>query len=280
VSHGALPIQAQALAAPLPPLLVAARRLAAGAAHGVHGRRRSGAGDVFWQFRPAQPGDAATAIDWRQSAKGDRLYLRETEWAAARTVWLWVDGSASMDWRSADALPTKLERTRLLALALAALLLKGTERVGWLASGRPFLGHGGLERLCLDLDGAGGVPCAVPVQSAAVLAGDFLMPLDDVQALMAPLGPVGCLLQVLDPAEEDFPYHGRVRFEGTEGEGELLVPAAQGLAGAYQARLAAHRRDLAELAARKGWRLVTHRTDQPAQLALLALRGALAGEVP
>ena len=88
----------------LPPLLVAAERVAVTVAQGVHGRRRVGQGETFWQFRQYQPGDAAARIDWRESAKSQRLYVRETEWEAAQSVWLWRDASASMDYSSAEYL--------------------------------------------------------------------------------------------------------------------------------------------------------------------------------
>ena len=120
--------EAEGLAARLPPLLIAALRVAATVEQGVHGRRRIGTGDAFWQFRQYQPGEPATRIDWRQSAKSDRLFLRETEWAAAQSVWFWRDASASMDWHSAPGLPRKRERAELLTLALASLLLRAGER--------------------------------------------------------------------------------------------------------------------------------------------------------
>ena len=122
----------EALAAALPPLLVAAERVAATVSQGVHGRRRVGEGETFWQFRRYQPGDPAQRIDWRQSAKSDRVYVRENEWEAAQSVWLWRDGSASMRWRVARDRPTKLERADLLLLALAALLVRGGEHVALL----------------------------------------------------------------------------------------------------------------------------------------------------
>ena len=102
----------------MPPLLVAAERVAATVAQGVHGRRRVGQGETFWQFRQYQPGDAASRIDWRESAKSQRLYVRETEWEAAQSVWLWRDASPSMDYSSAGISavrwPTKGERAELL----------------------------------------------------------------------------------------------------------------------------------------------------------------------
>src|ERR1700687_6100577 len=99
--HTSVQHRGEALAATLPPLLVAAERIATTVAQGVHGRRRVGQGETFWRFRQYQPGDAAGRIDWRESAKSQRIYVRETEWEAAQSVWLWRDGSASMDYSSA-----------------------------------------------------------------------------------------------------------------------------------------------------------------------------------
>ncbi|MFP4271250.1 MAG: DUF58 domain-containing protein, partial [Alphaproteobacteria bacterium] len=136
----------------LPPVLVAADRVDATVAQGVHGRRRVGVGESFWQFRPYQPGDATAAIDWRQSAKGDRVVLREQEWEAAQSVWLWVDRSASMGFRSRHG-PTKYERAQVLALALASLLLRAGERVAALTSPTPpMAGRAALARLAEQLD--------------------------------------------------------------------------------------------------------------------------------
>src|ERR1700756_4719352 len=139
--------RAEAVGARLPPLLVSAERIAATVAQGVHGRRRGGQGDSFWQFRPFITGDTLSRIDWRQSAKSDRAFVRETEWEAAQTVCLWRDSSPSMQWRSRFAPATNHERASLLLLALASLLLRGGERVMMIEPGaRPVSGRVGLER--------------------------------------------------------------------------------------------------------------------------------------
>ncbi|MBU6472987.1 MAG: DUF58 domain-containing protein, partial [Alphaproteobacteria bacterium] len=83
VSPEAVRAQAEALAAGLPPLQVAAERLASSVSLGVHGRRTAGMGETFWQFRRYQAEDPSTAIDWRQSAKSQHLFVREREWEAA-----------------------------------------------------------------------------------------------------------------------------------------------------------------------------------------------------
>lgn len=273
--------RAEALGATLPPLVVQAERVAMTVMQGVHGRRRSGQGDAFWQFRPFLPGDAASRVDWRQSARSDRLFVRETEWEAAQTVGLWRDGGESLRWKSNLAETTKAERAELLLLALAALLLRGGERVRLLGPGaRSLTGRGALERLAESLPHAAG-PAedpALPRHARVVLFGDFLDPLPEVSRMVGQLAarPVrGHLVQVLDPAEEVLPYAGRVRFEGFGGVEPALVPRVEGIRALYAERLERHREGLAAIAAAAGWGFVRHRTDHPPEAALLSLHQAL-----
>lgn len=279
--------RAEAAAAALPPLLVQAERVASTVAQGVHGRRRVGQGETFWQFRQYQPGDPASRIDWRESGKSQRLYVRETEWEAAQSVWLWRDGSASMDYASSRDVVTKRERADLLTLALASLLLRGGERVSLLGSGiPPSYGRAVMTRLALQLDrdaAGNSLPGFEPLprHGHLVLIGDLLAPLEEIHRLVAryaAAGLKGYLLQVLDPAEETLPFAGRVRFEGLEREAPLLISRVETIRGDYAEKLAHHRAGLAALARAAGWNFGTHRTDRPTTTALLALYNALAAE--
>lgn len=278
--------RAEEAASALPPLLLRAERVAATVAQGTHGRRRAGPGDAFWQFRRYQSSDPAQMIDWRQTAKGAHPYVREQEWAAAQTVTLWCAGHAGMDWRSAAHLPAKLERARVLTLALAILLLDGGERVGLLAPPlRPALGRGGLPAMAQALERLHDAPPLppphpLPRHSTLVLIGDFLEPADTWAAplrALAEQGVRGHLLQVLDPAEESLPYSGRVRFQDTASADHWLVRRAEDVRDAYVARLAAHRDALRSLAAALGWSFALHHTDSSPQTPLLALHAALSG---
>jgi uncharacterized protein (DUF58 family) len=283
-------LHAEAIGARLPPLLVAAERVAATVAQGVHGRRRVGQGDSFWQYRPFVAGDSTSRIDWRQSARADRAYIRETEWEAAQTVCLWRDGGATMRWRSPHATVDKIARAELLLLALASLLLRAGEQIRLIAPGtRAISGRGGVERIAAQLDtgnhDAGsddsGVPpdAALPRHASAVLIGDMLAPLPDIQSAIARLAarPIrGHVLQVLDPAEAALPYTGRVRFEGMGEQERLLIPRVEGVREDYAARLAAHQTGIAAICAAAGWSWSVHRTDHPPEQALLALYTALA----
>jgi uncharacterized protein (DUF58 family) len=278
----AIPIPwAEALGATLPPLVVQAERVAATVMQGVHGRRRPGQGDAFWQFRPYLPGDAASRVDWRQSARSDRLFVRETEWEAAQTVALWCQSGPGMDWRSDAVLPAKRTRAELLLLALSALLFRGGERVRLFGLPRAFAGRGAMSSLAQSLprQAALAEDARIPRHARAVLIGDFLAPLEETRRVVAQLaaGAVrGHLLQVLDPAEETLPFTGRVRFEAPGGAEQALVPRVEGVRALYEERLARHREGLAALAAASGWSFATHRTDHPPEAALLALHRRLA----
>lgn len=278
--------RAEALAADLPPLLVAADRVAATVSQGVHGRRRVGHCETFWQFRRYQTGDPAQAVDWRQSAKSQPLYVRETEWEAAQSVWFWRDASPSMDYRSAPSLPTKGERADILLLALASLLVRGGERLALLGAGRPPApGRAALTRLAATLEGKGRSDADLPGRerlprhARVVLFGDLLAPLEAVKATIAGLagqGVGGHLVQILDPAEETLPFAGRVVFEGLEGDTDVLFGRTESIRDDYRAALEAHRQGLRELARAAGWTIVTHHTDHPPQTVLLSLFLAIA----
>lgn len=281
--------RSEALAARLPPLLIAAERVAATVAQGVHGRRRVGQGDSFWQFRRYIAGDPIARIDWRQSAKSGRpapegWFLRETEWEAAQTVALWRDSSASMRWHSRDVPVEKRDRASLLLLALASLLLRGGERVLLMKEGsRAVSGKNGMDRLAQDLEAEQsdtGVPPRIrlPRHATIVLLGDFLSPLAEIQEVIsrfASLPARGYLLQVLDPAEATLPYDGRIRFRGVERDGETLIPRVESVRDAYVNRMRAQQDGLAALCSAAGFGFGVHRTDHPPEAALLTLYTAL-----
>lgn len=284
----ALRSAAEQAARGLPALLAEADRVAATLAMGVHGRRRAGPGETFWQYKPYLPGDAAQAVDWRRSARSGTLFVREREWENAQSVLLWRDGSASMDWSSAKSLPTKRDRASLLVLATASLLVRGGERFRLMGTPHPPAGNGpALERAARELvDGtlpARDLPPEEPVPAGAgcVLAGDFLGDMDGILARLRRFAGAqtrGALIQVLDPAEEDFPFDGRVVFEGLEQEAPVLSERADAVREAYRARMAARRAALSDAARRAGWAFVHHRTDRPAAGALLDVWMALSGE--
>ena len=274
--------RAEALGAGLPALMVAAERVASTVSQGVHGRRRVGQGETFWQFRRYEQGDSIQQIDWRQSAKSVPVYVRESEWEAAQSVWLWRDGSASMNFQSSKQNASKANRAELLLLALASLLARGGERAALLGTGMvPISGRTVLLRLCAMLESGAseteGLPQVetLPRHCRVTWFGDFLSRPEDLDAVIgayANRGVKGHLIQILDPAEELLPYTGRVMFGGMEsGDGDVLVRRVEGLRAAYSQELARHNDALRAVVGRYGWTLATHRTDHAPEPVLMAL---------
>ncbi|MCY4397299.1 MAG: DUF58 domain-containing protein [Rhodospirillaceae bacterium] len=279
---------AEASASRLPPLLLAAQRVAATVDQGVHGRRRVGLGETFWQFRRYETGDSLRSIDWRQSAKSDHLYIRETEWAAAQSIWLWRDASASMRWSSGRKLPEKRDRADLMLLALASLLTRAGERIGLLGiDERPSASSVALDRLAFNL--LGDAPRTdirerqsldlpryenLPRYSHLALFGDFLSPLEEIDRRLRQFAGKrigGHIVQVLDPAEADLPFGGRTRFEGLEDDGRILIKRVENVRDEYIERMTEHQAGLRDIARSIGWSFIVHTTDQAPERALLAL---------
>ncbi len=275
---------ALSLARRLPALVVAAKEIASGVMHGVHGRRRAGIGESFWQFRPFVAGESAARVDWRRSARDDKLFVREREWESAHTVWVWVDRSASMAFESKLAMQPKIDRALVLGLAAADLLVRGGERVGLIGLTRPLATRNIIERFAETLmhatDGDDELPPAITLapRVRAVLLSDFLTPPEQIAARIGELaarGARGHLVMIADPVEETFPFAGHTEFQDVDTSTRMRIGQAERFRDDYVRRLAAHRDAIRETCRGKGWSLAIHRTDRPASEALLNLRARL-----
>ncbi len=281
---------AHGLADRLPDILLEASRIASTIAHGIHGRRRAGPGETFWQFRQLEATDPVQLIDWRRSASSDHLYVREREWEAAHTIWLWPDLSPSMQFRSHLAPVTKHDRALVMTLAAAELLVRSGERVGLLGLTQPTASRKAATRLAetIAANAASSVlskseppKARLSRFSSVILVSDFLDPVEKIREhaeALAAQGVSGHLVQVLDPAEETLPYEGRTEFLGIEGDERWTADRAESLRAAYQSKLNAHRQEIAALATRLGWTFLVHHTDRPAAETLLSLIMRLEGK--
>jgi uncharacterized protein (DUF58 family) len=274
-------------AAKLPALLARAEHLAGTVLLGEHGRRRSGLGDDFWQYRPMQQGDALRDIDWRRSARSDTQFVREREWQIAQSVILWVDQAASMRFASDADLTTKADRARTLALASAILLIRGGERVGLTGFDLPpRRGQAQITRLAQMLSVDHGDDYAEPEargmipQSRAIFFSDFLgdpAPVEAALTKAADRGVRGALVQILDPSEESFPFDGRTIFQSIGGGLVHETLKAGDLRSRYLDRLAERKDRLDRLARLTGWQYLSHHTSDSAQSALLWIYRAMDG---
>jgi len=285
--------EASSLSARLPSLVVTARHVAQTVRHGVHGRRRAGSGETFWQFRPFVSGEPSARVDWRRSAREEKAFVREREWEAAHTVWVWFDRSASMRFGSSLAPTSKVDRAAVLTLAFADLCVRGGERVGYLGLTRPLATQGVVERLAeaiatderLRGPSEAVLPPAAPATSRSftLLVGDFLCPPEETEQTIRAIGAegaIGQLVVIADPIEEIYPFSGNVEFRHPAGKAWFVSPQAQSLREAYLGRLAEHRARLEEICHRLGWGASLHRTDQSTAEALLTLRMRLAAPEP
>ena len=259
--------EAESLARQLPGLNFKAE--ASEATHiGSAGRRRPGTGEHFWQYRRYAQEDAADRVDWRRSAKGNELFVRETELETARTVLFWCDDAAGFRWKGEGDLRTKAEEAQLLMLALGILMSKDGERIGMLGAGRPAsFGKKAVARLAEDLERGTNGQFPSPPRSAAtlVLASDFYAPLTEWQAGLAPLAakcPEGVLLAVSAPIEVDFPFEGRTKLSRPGTGIDRILGRAETMRDTYLRRFSEQRDGLRKLATQFGWRLVTHTVGQ------------------
>lgn len=282
-----LEADAHALAERLPDLMLEAARISHTVTHGVHGRRRAGPGETFWQFRQYEPNDSTALIDWRRTASASHIYVREREWEAAHTVWLWPDLSASMNFQSTLSATSKRDRAVVLTLAIAELLVRGGERVGLLGLTNPTASRRATSRLAETLLAhaedeilTSSLPPAARIArfSGTVLVSDFLDPLEEISASLKRLAGddiTGHLIQVLDPIEESLAFDGRMEFIDPENGHRWIGDRVESLREEYRERLEAHRRGLREITNRLGWSLLVHHTDRPATEPMLNLMARL-----
>ncbi|HWV97688.1 MAG TPA: DUF58 domain-containing protein [Xanthobacteraceae bacterium] len=276
--------ESRTLAASLPRLVLEARRIAANVIHGLHGRRRAGAGENFWQYRRFVSGEPAQNVDWRRSGRDDLLYVREHEWEAAHTVWLWPDRSSSMAFASKGARDSKLERGLIVSFALAQLLVAGGERVGVPGLMTPTASRNVIDKMAQamlhDTTARDSLPPSfVPTAlSEIVVLSDLWSPISDITTMLAGLsasGARGTLIQVVDPAEESFPYSGRVEFVEPEGGDMVTAGRAETWARDYVARVALHRDQIRSETGRLDWLFSTHVTSRSAAELLLYLHAGM-----
>jgi uncharacterized protein (DUF58 family) len=275
---------ARTLAESMPRLVLEARRVAASVIHGVHGRRRAGPGENFWQYRRFMSGEPAQNVDWRRSARDDHLYVREREWEASHTIWIWPDRSPSMAFASGLGAESKLDRALVIAFALAEILVQGGERVGVPGLLRPTASRNVIEKMAEAIlhdthERASLPPSFAPSPLAEIVVlSDLWSPIGEVRATISQLSATGAhghVVQIVDPAEESFPYSGRVEFIEPEGAGAVTAGRAETWRNDYQSLIANHRAAVRAETDLRAWSFAIHRTDRPASELLLVLHSRM-----
>lgn len=278
--------RARQRAALVPELLVEARRITNTVMAGWHGRKKRGIGETFWQYRPYTVGETMARIDWRRSARDDQTYVRDQEWEAAHTIWLWVDKSASMLFQSKGASVSKESRALVLTFALAELFSRAGERIGYPGLLRAASARNGAERLATAFATQG---ITLPEQpsfnmvqrySDFVWVSDFLADTNETLAAIDQLGSQNVrmhLVEVADPAEEEFPYGGRTEFLDPETGAKITAGRAEDWRDAYRNLYVARREELRARCHSYGGSYTVSRTDKLASETLVTLHGFFTG---
>ncbi|MDZ7823806.1 MAG: DUF58 domain-containing protein [Ahrensia sp.] len=278
--------RARQRAALVPELLVEAQRIANTVVAGWHGRKKRGIGETFWQYRPYAVGETMARIDWRRSARDDQTYVRDQEWEAAHTIWLWVDKSPSMLFKSSAATVSKESRALVITFALAELFSRAGERIGYPSLLKPAASRNGAQRLATAFANStsetANEPSLTMVQrhSDIVIISDFLVEPDTTIAMIDQIGAQGArmhLVEVADPAEEEFPYDGRVEFLDPETGIKLTSGRAQDWREQYRNLYHARRDVLRARCRAHGGSYTVSRTDRLASETLVQLHGYFTG---
>lgn len=285
--------RAEEAAAGLPAMMAEAEHAVASLYAGDHRQRKAGSGEKFWQFREYDStSDRPQDIDWRQSARGERLYVRQKEWQTAQTVLFWSQNDRGMTLKSNTARFSKHESAIILSLGLAILLTRSGERIGAVndaaRTGRGELALQNLGEILTRLPSPLPVTPQLPVtetlprRSSLILAGDFLQPPEQLEHALAPLAaqaPHGLLFQVLDPAEADLPYNGRVIFRPFDDSRDYSIANVPSIREAYRTRLHNHIEEVRALARLHGYAHVLHITRDDPRIALSAAWQALSPQL-
>ncbi len=275
----ALRTRAEDAAADIEELISSAERAVNSVLSGEHAQRKSGGHEKFWQYREYMQGDRPQDIDWRQSAKTQRVYARQKEWQNTQDNILWCSVYDGMNFKSGN-LPPKAEVAKTLTLALGLLFVRSGERAALLNHSNAGRSEKSLNAMAQELC-LGAQKTSLPTtnkdiskNSSLVLIGDFL---DDDQDLKRSFDGLsrgnknGLVIQVLDPAELALPYDGRVVFEDMNGKVRENIQHVGSVRDAYQERIKSHISRVEGLCEEIGWHYVLHSTDHSISEALRTL---------
>jgi uncharacterized protein (DUF58 family) len=261
--------EAEASAADLPALMARAEKAATSILNGEHRQRKAGTGEQFWQYKEYSSGDPISDIDWRASAKSDRLFIRQKEWQTTQSALFWIQNDSSMEYASSKAVPTKKWDAAGLALSIALLMIRAGEHIAPLKdnirAGKTGLAIEKLAEAALledmqSLDKASDI--TIKENTNLVLIGDFLSPLDSLEKSFTSLSEKtgsAIIIQVLDPAELNLPFEGRIIFEDPHQQKHHIQNAAA-IKDQYQKRITTHIDGLKELCKSHRFNWLLHQT--------------------
>jgi hypothetical protein len=265
----------EALETTLPAIMMDARRAASSIMMGEHGAKRAGMGDMFWQHREWTSGESLRQIDWRRSARSDKIFVRERERQAPALLQIWCDGRAGMAWASQAHRTTKAQRGLVIGLGVAIAARNGGERVCALGLGTSMSQELGFAHVLLQA----GLAFPSQVHAGHVLIiSDGLEPHDvwaqRARQIASARARLICVL-VADPAEAAFPFQGRVSFSSGQSGEHVIVARAEAARNAYIEAYYDHLASTEHEIVSSGGEVFRHVTSDPATPILRSIAMAL-----
>lgn len=275
------------------PLQLKARNVADGVYAGSHKSPRKGSGVEFGGHRAYTPGDDLRYIDRHALMRHGELLIREFETETDRDLWLFVDATKSMSYTGPGGPGPKYGFAALLAAALAYVAVRTGDRVALdFLGGKgtrsipPRSGRDAFERIVLALEDAepdgdlsadrseieravGQAQRSARRGAIQVVLTDLLdLPSGSLQTLttLTTRGRMLQLIQVLAPAERDFPFEGAVQLRSLEGKAVVETDAALSRQNYLAALASAQQQAALQLLPRGGRLLKCTTTDEPAEL--------------
>ncbi|MDX1962614.1 MAG: DUF58 domain-containing protein [Pirellulales bacterium] len=269
-----------------------ARRIVEGYVSGLQRSPWQGFSVEFAEHREYVPGDDLRHVDWKAYGKTDKIYIKRYEQDTNLICYLALDASESLLYQSPQAPWTKWDCARTIAAALSHLIMRQQDSLGWAIiadelrqvvrpSGSPAQGRQFIDEL-------GRLSAAGPTSLGKLLAqlaerwnrrGVVVVISDlfcDLSELLTGLRRLHyrqhdvIVLQVLDPAELDFPFAEDCVFLDMEGADRLAVDP-QLLRTGYLRELELHNRSVRASCREWGCDFLQIRTTDPLDLALAAL---------
>lgn len=258
----------------IPALMMQAHAIAQNIHHGAHLKKKEGLGEEFFQYRNYIIGDRLQDIDWKQSAKTDHIFIKQKELQISRKTFFWCADDKGMKFSSHRKLKTKQEIAQILTLALALLMIRSNEQVGYFGDLKTGHNEKQIQNIGLHLVENSYPHTLPPVQdfsiprnASFVAIGDFLSPLDDINDTFEQIslrGVRSLIIQVLDPSEINLTFdEGRIHFEGISSNEHEIIDHIASIREEYQKRIYAQIDGLKSLCRKFGWHYFLHITDSP-----------------
>jgi len=220
-----------------------ARETVEGLRVGSHRSPLRGFSTEFAHHRQYAPGDAIRDIDWRVYGRTDRYYTKLYEAETNFDCYILMDASSSMTYASGKV--SKLEYSKFLAASLCYLILNQRDSVGlsiFDSEVRAYLPPRStmgiilqIEQILRDIKPTPksniarqlhDIALQIKRRSFVILISDLLSDVDDILSGLDHLrfdGHNVVVFHTLDPYELEFPFKGTWRFDGLEGEEEVIT---------------------------------------------------------